>query len=112
MKRLFILLFFSTVVLSACQSTQTQTLSKAQANTTEAFRYLPLLTVKNIEKTSKGCKVKLLDEQGQPFLAVVNKTELGDSYPTLKSGDTVKIEGDYTDSEPVQIHATKVVFVR
>lgn len=112
MKIITCFLFVTALLLSACQSNQTEVLSRSQADGDTALLYLPLLTVQTVEKTADGCTAVLTDENGINFQAVISKANLGEAYPTLKNGDKLKIVGDYTDSEPVQITATRVILIR
>lgn len=110
--RFYLVFIFSMLLaLTACQSGGAS-ISQSQANTDPALTYLPLLTVTAVEKTANGYDAQLTADDGTTFRATVSKTRLGETYSTVKKGDTVKIVGDYTDSEPVDIQATQIIRVR
>ncbi len=99
------------LLLSAC-STNKETLSASQAQEHAELAYLPLLTVASTNATQGGYTAQLSDKNGTPFTATVNKEKLGESYTTLSKGDTVKIIGDYTDNDIVEIDAERIVFIK
>lgn len=67
------------------------------------------LTVTKIENGKDGYTATLKNDKGNVFVCTISIPNLGDKYVRLKTGDKVKISGDYIDSFPTRIFAKQIL---
>ena len=73
-----------------------------------SLKNLPELTVTKVIPGKDGETLYLYDKDKKAYSMIVSIPNLGDNYIHLKVGDKVKVEGEYVDSFPTQILATKI----
>ncbi len=66
------------------------------------------LTVTKIQRGRDGYTATLKNDTGSLFTCTISIPNLEDNYVSLNVGDTVKIAGEYAESDPVQIFAKKI----
>ena len=103
MKKLLLILL---IVISACKSSEKET-----SITDEMMSDYATLVVIKIENGRDGYTATLKNDEGHLYTSTISIPNLEDNYVSLRVGDKVKIAGEYAESDPVQIFATRIKII-